>query len=68
MQNKANLGGRRRPRPSQSGTQALLYKQSQFRSTAGGTLRLRTARRDLQYSGEGLGVMLVRTSCGEREL
>ena len=43
-------------------------KQSQFRSTAGETLRLRTTRRDLQCSGDGLGIVLARTSHGEREL
>jgi hypothetical protein len=42
-------------------------KQSQFRSTAGETLRLQVSGQDLQC-WQRLGIALVRTSHGEREL
>jgi hypothetical protein len=42
-------------------------KQSQFRSTAGETLRLQASGQDLQC-WQRLGIALVRTSHGEREL
>jgi hypothetical protein len=62
--NKANLP----PRPEMGAGghrfDANRAKQSQFRSTAGETLRLPTARQDLQCSGEGLGVMLEKGSYG----
>ena len=42
-------------------------KRTQFASEADGTFRLRTAGQDLQY-GKPPGIVLVRTSHGEREL